>query len=103
MLPVEITGASGGAPPFPSGSGPLAFIRFIVLGTGTSPIEVTGSVSTVPEPAAMTLGGARLLLAAMRRRRREGSESRWTCSHERVQHTDVCAPESRVPWSAGRC
>ena len=68
-----VQGAYGGVPPFPSGSGVLAFVEFTLLGDGTSPIEVNGSaVSAVPEPATLALLASGLLLPCLRRRIRQG-------------------------------
>ena len=53
-----VSGTFGGAPPFPSGNGTLAFVEFVLLGTGSSPIGVTGSAATfsaVPEPGTLAL------------------------------------------------
>jgi len=50
-----VNGTFGGARPFPSGNGTLAFVEFILLGTGTSPIGVRGSATTVPEPGTLAL------------------------------------------------
>ena len=65
-----VNGAFGGSAPFPSGNGTLAFVEFIVLGNGTSPIQVVGSVTTVPEPVTIVLLTAGALLAATQRVRR---------------------------------
>ena len=54
-----VNGAFGGSAPFPSGNGVLAFVEFTVLGSGDSPITVTGSASdapqAVPEPGTLAL------------------------------------------------
>jgi hypothetical protein len=53
-----VNGTFGGSLPFPSGNGTLAFVEFTLLGTGGSPIRVTGSagsVSAVPEPGTLAL------------------------------------------------
>jgi hypothetical protein len=51
-----VHGAFGGIPPGPSGSGTLAFIQFILLGDGDSPIDVGGEDPTpVFEPGALAL------------------------------------------------
>jgi hypothetical protein len=63
-----VNGAFGGSTPFPSGSGTLAFVEFLIIGTGTSPIDVTGSVtSVVPEPGTLLLLTTGLLLPRARR------------------------------------
>jgi hypothetical protein len=65
-----VQGAFGGVPPFPSGSGVLAFVEFTVLGEGTSPIAVNGSTasaSEVPEPGTLALLASGLLLPRVRR------------------------------------
>lgn len=51
-----VHGAFGGIPPGPFGSGTLAFIQFILLGDGDSPIDVGGEDPTaVFEPGALAL------------------------------------------------
>ena len=53
-----VNGGFGGFPPAPSGNGTLAFVEFTLLGAGTSPITVNGSVDSptaVPEPATVIL------------------------------------------------
>jgi hypothetical protein len=65
-----VTGAYGGPPPSPSGSGTLAFIEFTQLGSGDSPITVRGTAvsdSTVPEPGTLGLLTTGLLLPRVRR------------------------------------
>ena len=65
-----VTGAYGGPPPSPSGSGTLAFIEFTRLGSGDSPITVTGTAvsdSPVPEPGTLALLTTGLLLPRVRR------------------------------------
>jgi hypothetical protein len=62
-----VNGAFGGFAPFPSGDGTLAFVEFIVLGNGTSPIQVNGSIQTVPEPGAIVLLAAGVLLTVKQR------------------------------------
>jgi hypothetical protein len=65
-----VTGAYGGPPPAPSGSGTLAFIEFTRLGSGDSPITVKGTAvsdSTVPEPGTLALLATGLLLPRVRR------------------------------------
>lgn len=71
-----LDGVAGGyldLPPGPSGDGVLAYVDFIVIGTGRSPIAVVGasvtegSSAAVPEPGTLLLvaGG---LAAALKRR-----------------------------------
>jgi hypothetical protein len=52
-------GLYGGPLPAPSGDGVLAYVRFITLGDGESPIQVVDSVVTeaapVPEPSTLLL------------------------------------------------
>lgn len=67
-------GAYGGTAPGPSGNGVLAYIEFLVLGTGDSPIDgegtVDGDVVSVPEPGALGMFATALgLLVALRFRR----------------------------------
>jgi len=65
-----VTGAYGGPPPAPSGSGTLAFIEFTRLGSGDSPITVRGTAVsdvTVPEPGTLTLLATGLLAPRVRR------------------------------------
>lgn len=83
-------GAFGGSPPAPSGNGILAYIEFILLGTGDSPIEPGGTVLPEPEPdpvavpepgtlALLVTGlvwiGGRHLFIRGRRRRSPGSSA----------------------------
>ena len=66
-------GAYGGFSPPPSGDGVIAYVRFIVLGDGDSPIAVENptTTSSVPEPASvLSLGAALVLMQARRWRRR---------------------------------
>lgn len=66
-----VQGLFGGAAPFPSGSGVLAFVEFTIVGDGTSPIDVKGSASSpseVPEPGTLALFASGLLLSRARRR-----------------------------------
>jgi hypothetical protein len=66
-----VNGAFGGLGPLPSGSGTVAFVEFIILGDGSSVIDVDGSVTTVPEPATlMLLTTGSLWLGARRRLKR---------------------------------
>jgi hypothetical protein len=71
-----VAGAFGGStPPYPSGSGTLAFVEFTVLGTGTSPIGVVNpSLDTVavPEPATLLLLLGGLSATARTRRTKPG-------------------------------
>jgi hypothetical protein len=65
-----VNGTFGGASPFPSGNGTLAFVEFTVLGTRSSAIDVTGSVvsdASVPEPGTLALFTAGLLVSGARR------------------------------------
>ena len=64
-----VNGIFGGAPPFPSGNGALAFVEFTLLGAGTSPMTVNGSVNslaTVPEPATAILVATGLTVSRIR-------------------------------------
>lgn len=64
-------GAYGGFAPGPSGDGILAYIQFVMLGTGESPIDGEGAVTSVPEPGTLGLfAGACALLFIFRSRRR---------------------------------
>jgi len=75
----NVQGLYGGSPPAPSGDGVLAYVRFLIIGTGDSPITVVDpSVienAPVPEPGSVwlvTIGlplAAQRLLARKRRRR----------------------------------
>ena len=65
-----VTGAYGGPPPSPSGSGTLAFIEFTLLGSGDSPITVKGTAvsdTSVPEPGTLALLTTGLLAPRVRR------------------------------------
>jgi hypothetical protein len=65
-----VNGAFGGSPPAPSGAGSLAFVEFTILGSGTSPISVNGSatsLSEIPEPSTLLLVGTVMLLPYIRR------------------------------------
>ena len=72
-----VNGAFGGSAPFPSGDGTLAFVEFTLLGAGTSPITVRGSVESlavVPEPATAILIITGLAVSRLRQSsRRRGS------------------------------
>lgn len=57
-------GAYGGIPPAPSGSGILAYIEFMLLGTGDSPIGGDGTVVAEPVPVPVPEPGTLALLAA---------------------------------------
>jgi hypothetical protein len=48
-------GTFGGSPPAPSGSGILAYIEFILLGSGDSPIDLDDEPAAVPEPGTLAL------------------------------------------------
>ena len=76
-LLLAVNDTFGGAPPGPSGSGVLAYVEFLVIGAGNSPIRVENSTvtSAVPEPATFALFlvstaclNARLLTRHLRRR-----------------------------------
>jgi hypothetical protein len=61
-------GAYGGHTPPPWGDGVIAYVRFILLGSGTSPITITDpSVTQVPEPQSVLLLTTALFLLARRR------------------------------------
>jgi hypothetical protein len=74
-----VNGAFGGVPPGVSGSGVLAYVEFLRLGAGDTPIVVDGDVvSTVPEPATAALLMTGVAASAMwnrGRRRRQHSIS----------------------------
>lgn len=60
-----VEGAFGGIPPSPSGNGILAFVEFVVIGSGESIIRVTDpsvTSSAVPEPATLLLMASGLLM-----------------------------------------
>jgi hypothetical protein len=66
-----VHGAFGGIPPGPSGSGTLAFIQFILLGDGDSPIDVGGEDPTpVSEPGALALLAIGLFVLGAKARKR---------------------------------
>jgi hypothetical protein len=68
-----VQGLYGGPLPRPSGSGTVAFVEFTVLGAGTSPITMSGSVqeeTVVPEPGTLVLIATGLLVSGTRRRYR---------------------------------
>lgn len=61
-------GAYGGPLPPPSGDGVIAYVRFNLLGAGTSPIRVADEVVTqVPEPGSLLVLAMALPLLARRR------------------------------------
>ena len=62
-------GAYGGFSPAPSGDGVIAYIRFIVLGDGNSPVTIEKPTTTdsVPEPASVVSLAAALSLLRLRR------------------------------------
>lgn len=70
---LAVQGLYAGAPPPPSGSGVLAYVRFQIVGTGNSDIVVVGGSvpASVPEPATASL--ATLALLALGRRARSNS------------------------------
>jgi hypothetical protein len=62
-------GAYGGPTPPPSGDGVIAYVRFMLLGSGTSPITVTDASVTqvpVPEPQSVLLLTTALFLLTIR-------------------------------------
>lgn len=65
----------GGTPPGPSGSGTLAYVEFLIIGSGTSPITVTNTsvttIAPVPEPATATLLASGLAAILARRARKQ--------------------------------
>jgi hypothetical protein len=67
-------GLYGGPPPAPSGDGILAYVRFLTIGDGESPIQVVNPVVTeaspVPEPSTLLLVALGLPLARRCIRRR---------------------------------
>ena len=70
-----VNDAYGGFPPAPSGDGVIAYVEFLRLGSGTSPITVgntgtTSGASPVPEPATLMLLAAGAMGAGVRRCRR---------------------------------
>ena len=71
-----VTGAYGGPPPSPSGSGTLAFVEFTRLRSGDSPITVRGTAvsdTTVPEPGTLALLATGLLAPRLRRAMRRAN------------------------------
>ena len=63
----------GGGEPYPSGSGVLAYVRFLVVGGGTPQLtiqdpSVESAAPAVPEPATLLLLGSGLAAARMTRR-----------------------------------
>ena len=75
-----VQGAYGGFLPAPSGNGILAYVQFITIGTGGSPItvqnpSVTENVAAVPEPASVMLLTAGLSLLTGRAIRHRGKRS----------------------------
>jgi len=64
-----VQGAYGGVPPAPSGDGVIAYVRFLIVGTGDSPIDVVDPSVTenvVPEPGSVWLLTIGLPLALRR-------------------------------------
>lgn len=65
-----VNGAYGGFPPAPSGDGVLAYVEFLVIKDGTSPITVQNASVTsfaVAEPATLVLLSSGLVLLGGRR------------------------------------
>jgi hypothetical protein len=70
-----VQGAYGGVPPAPSGDGVIAYVRFLIVGTGDSPIDVVDPSVTenvIPEPSSVWLVTIGLPLALRRLRRPRG-------------------------------
>jgi hypothetical protein len=68
-----VQGAYGGFPPPPSGAGVIAYVRFVVVGDGTSPITIenAATLSAVSEPVSvLSLAAALSVMGAWRLRGR---------------------------------
>jgi hypothetical protein len=68
-LLLAVNGTFGGFPPPPSGDGVLAYVEFLRLGSGSSPITLqdVSVIETVPEPGTLALLTTGVLMSRGRR------------------------------------